>query len=201
MGKFICNILFGISGTLKRTTMDSGMFNNYFKVYSDNKLFFELDEMYFNWSARVNDAHLAIHRLLLLSTKNYLPTNQDIVIERGVTDNLFFVPSRKIPGLESYDNMKINELSSIEYDYIINRSGVTKIDKTLLIMEDKEFIENKVLKDRYRRAVLPTVDDYLRKQEEYIKFTEDHNTITKEIVISNAREYLNLIGVEYNDNL
>lgn len=43
-------IFFGMSGALKLTTINS-MYGDWFKVYSDTKPFYEIDEKYLNWSS------------------------------------------------------------------------------------------------------------------------------------------------------
>lgn len=193
-----CTILYGMSGTLKESTIMSYIYSESFKIYSDTKPFFELDENYFNWSSRVNDCHLAIHRLLTLRLPGFLPFDKDIVIERGVTDNLFCVPNRKISGLESYDDMKINELVKLEENFI-NRNGNTKINKILLIMKDSDFIASKVIDQRHRKAIYPDLSTYLSKQDEYVEFTKKWNIIDEEVVIDDARYYIeNVLKQKFN---
>lgn len=186
-----------MSGSLKMTTINS-LYRNNFKVYSDTKPFFGYDEEYFNWSGSPNDSHLAIHRLLTLDLEGYLPNNRDIVIERGITDNIFCIPNRGIRGLESYDDIKIKELVDKEEDIILGRSEVSRIEKILLVMEDKEFIESEVLKDKYRKSIYPDIDTYLSKQKEYIEFTETWNNISKKIIIKNALNYIDTLN-EYEE--
>lgn len=188
-----CTIIYGMSGSLKLTTINS-LYKNNFKVYSDTKPFFSYDEKYFNWSGRPNDSHLAIHRLLTLDLEGYLPKDQDIVIERGVTDNLFCIPNRKIQGLESYEDIKIKELVDLEENILLNRTGLSNIDKILLVMEDKNFIESRVLNNKYRKAIYPNLDIYIEKQNEYIEFTEKWNKVSKKIIIRDALNYIKLLN-------
>ena len=182
-------IIFGMSGALKLTTINH-RYNSWFKVYSDTKPFYKIDEVYLNWSSRFNDGALLAHNILKLDLEGYLPTDQDIVIERGISDNIFCIPNRKMPGLESYDNIKIDELIELEINIITKRTEGSTISKELLVMEDYKFIMDKVLNDKYRRAIYPDLSTYMRKQEEYVDFTTNYNSIDKVTVISDAWDYI-----------
>lgn len=185
-----CTIYYGMSGSLKLSTMNS-LHKYDFKVYSDTKPFYDLDRDYFNWSSRPNDAHLAIHRLLMLNSEGYLPHNGvEIAIERGISDNLFCIPNRSIPGMELYENVKIDKLVNLEIEYIKSRTKGYKIKKKLLIMEDKDFIINKVLIEDHRKSIYPNLDIYLTKQNEYVEFTKKWNKIDETIIINDARTYI-----------
>jgi hypothetical protein len=72
------------------------------------------------------------------------------------------------------------------------------IKKTLMIMLDKDFIKNKTLSEKTRADWFQGVEDYLEKQEDYVKFTKKYNDITEIIEIKDAREYLESLGIEYN---
>lgn len=198
-----CVILMGMSGSLKMTTLNSHLYQDYFKIYSDTKSFFELDELYFNWSARVNDCHLAIHRLLTLSLPGYIPNDKNIIIERGVTDNIFCVPNRKLSGLESYDDMKISDLVKLESDLITKGRNIS-IEKVLLIMKDEEFIINKVLNgpdSKCRKAIYPDIATYMKKQDEYVNFTSKWNHLDKIVEINDAQGYIeDTLNLNYNNH-
>lgn len=196
----ICTILYGMSGALKEATLKSYIYSDDYKVYSDTKIIFDLDEKYFNWSSRVNDCHLAMHRLLTLK---HLPNDRSIVIERGITDNLFCVPNRCIQGLESYDNMDIESLVNLETKFIEEGRNIAIIRK-LLIMKDEDFISNVVLDEnkqgRHRKAIYPDLETYMSKQNEYIDFTKKWNKIDEIVVINNARNYIeNTLGKKYEE--
>ena len=145
-------IIYGMSGALKAATIKS-KYSSYFKVLSETKPYFDIDKRYFNWSARSNNAHICSCRLMILS--NYLPTNRDIVCERGVTDFIFGLPDSNISGMDSYDLIDINGLSELESNLLCN-SNNSPIRKVLLVMKDEDFIINEVLsgKDSYYRKRL-----------------------------------------------
>ena len=67
-----------------------------------------------------------------------------------------------------------------------------------MIMLDEKFIAEKVLSEKTRADCFQGVEDYLGKQEDYVKFTKKYNDITEIIEIKDAREYLESLGIEYN---
>lgn len=183
-------IFFGMSGALKLTTINS-MYSDWFKVYSDTKPFYEIDEKYLNWSSRFNDGALLAHRLLTLDLDGFLPTDKNIAIERGISDNIFCIPNRGIPGLEDYSKIKVDELVELELSIINKRTNGSIIEKELLVMEDDLFVSKNVLNDKYRKSIYPDLYTYRRKQDEYVEFTQNCNSIDKVTVITNAMDYIN----------
>lgn len=184
-----CTIIFGMSGSCKMATINSHLYLDDFKIYSDTKPFYDMDEAYFNWSSRPNDAHLAIHRLLTLQLPGFLPSDKNVVIERGVTDNAFCIPNRKIQGMDRYDLIDIYGLVDLELRSLRN----FEVTKKLLIMRDEDFIVNKVINERHRSALYPDLSTYLSKQDEYVKFTKKYNDIDDEIIIADAKDYITRI--------
>lgn len=192
-----CTIIYGLSGSLKMATLNSYLYEGDFKLYSDTKSFFDIDEKYFNWSSRPNDCHLAIHRLLSLKL---IPRDvRNVAIERGVTDNLFCVPNRKLSGLEFYDNIDIKGLVDMESNLLSD----FEVNRLLLVMKDEDFIKNTVLNGpdgRHRKAIYPDLETYISKQDEYVKFTKKWNKIDNTVVISNARGYIEtILKLKYNE--
>lgn len=192
-------IIYGMSGTLKATTIKS-KYSSYFKVLSETKPYFNIDKRYFNWSARSNNAHICSCRIMILS--NYLPTNRDIVCERGVTDFIFGLPDSNISGMDSYDLIDINGLSELESNLLCN-SNNSPIRKVLLVMKDEDFIINEVLSGEdsyYRKRLYPDLDTYFKKQNEYIDFTCKYNLINEVVPILNARDYIeNELNLLYHE--
>lgn len=191
-----CTIIYGLSGSCKMTTLNSYLYSNDFKIYSDTKAFYGMDERYFNWSSRPNDAHLAIHRLLTLQLPGFLPKDQDVAIERGVSDNLFCIPNRKIQGMDRYDLIDIDGLIELELKALKDY----EIRKVLLIMEDEEFVKSKVINDKYRAALYPDIDTYMSEQDRYVKFTRKYNDIDSTYLITDAKDYIiNTLKLDYNE--
>jgi len=184
-------IIFGMSGTLKGTTIKK-MYSDspdHFILWSDTKLFFEADRNLFSWQARLLGPSIATSRLIYL--QRYIPREKLIVCERGVTDFLFPLPTYKLSGLESYDKMDIPEITRRENEYI--RSNGYDIVRTLLVMKDRNFIMNNVLKgsdSTHRVSLYPEVDSYLSSQDEYVEFTCKYNKIDEIIEITDAWDYI-----------
>jgi hypothetical protein len=107
-------------------------------------------------------------------------------VERGITDMLFY---------EETKDPEIIQRAVLQEQKILGDD--VEIEKILLIMLDKEFIAQKVLQEKTRREWFDGVDDYLRKQTEYLEFTKKFNDITKKVVIENARKYLSELGIEF----
>jgi hypothetical protein len=45
--------------------------------------------------------------------------------------------------------------------------------------------------DKYRKSIYPDLYTYRRKQDEYVEFTQNCNSIDKVTVITNAMDYIN----------
>ena len=61
-----------------------------------------------------------------------------------------------------------------------------------------EFLKEVVLKEKTRAEVFPGgIQEYLEKQDKYVEFTKKYNKIDKEIVIDNAKEYIESLGIEF----
>ena len=67
-----------------------------------------------------------------------------------------------------------------------------------MIMLDEKFIAEKVLSEKTRADCFQGVEEYLKKQREYVEFTKKYNNISEEIKINDAKDYLMHLGVEYN---
>ena len=83
-----------------------------------------------------------------------------------------------------------------------NRILNGECEKILLIQRDPNFVVEKVFEDPYRKATFSgDLNLYLRMQEEYIQFTKAWNNITREVVIENAKEYIEeTLKQEYQDD-
>lgn len=112
-----------------------------------------------------------------------------LIIERGITDFLFFHfrSQQYHPGRTL--EMDINLIKDlVEEENKILRGPCEKI---LLIQKDPTFVMEKVFEDPHRRATFSgNLDLYLNMQEEYIHFTRTWNTIDRTIEIEDAKEYI-----------
>jgi len=172
-------IYYGISGTLKMTTIErfKGV-----KILSANKPYKRISQELLGTSP--NDLELGVFRLVQLENLGRLDPETDYHVERGITDFLEFWTSR--PG-----NEELRESWEFIEPWVKLESKLLPgAKKILLRMEDQDFISSKVLQDPYRRQVLPDLDTYLKRQEDYVKFTKTWNRFDQEIIIKDANQYL-----------
>jgi hypothetical protein len=190
-------IYYGLSGTLKSSTIKQKY--GYFGDESDENTVISRSAIK-NWKYNrdalfpwlCNESNLNYALLHLTRLQDYVYGNYDFIIERGVTDPLYY-EYQKQPDLVTPEVIK--KTVERENEILGNRD----IQRILMIMEDREFISNKVLIEKTRRSCFSDVDDYLKKQKDYIVFTKTYNNlITEEIKITDAREYLSTLGIEYN---
>lgn len=196
-------IYYGLSGTFKTTTINSNLNLGDSVLWSSIKRWKKWEKDLLENLNHPNDLNLALLHLSRLGDLNFDLSKDDTTlhIERGVSDMLFYwkrIRERPI-GYDEDDFVKniINE----ELDIIDRVSGGTKEpEKILLIQKDYDFVQNTVLKEPSRSNCFPRgVQDYMDAQDRYISFTKEYNKITSEIVISNAKDYLNGLGIEWEN--
>lgn len=183
------NIYYGLSGTFKSTTITKQLkydpegiaIRSNIKIWKglENKLFPDMIPQ-----SNLNYALLHLVNLQSLGVnKNYGNT---YYIERGVTDMIY------------YENPELDP--DIVKKTVETEAGIVgeNTQKILLIQKDVEFLKEVVLKEKTRAGVFPGgVDEYLEKQNKYVEFTKKYNQINKEIEITNAKEYLESMGLEF----
>lgn len=131
------------------------------------------------------------------STGAYDLLEKTILVERGVTDPLYYWLRGKIFGKETEEI--IEKAVQEELDLL---QGYGNIRKILLINQDRDFIENVVLKEPHRSGVFPGgIDQYMKDQEDYIAWTSRWNNINEVREIKSAREYIEGLGLEFIENL
>lgn len=193
---------YGLSGTFKGTTIKSQLNSNTIPVWSMIKTWKRLETGIFSGLVSRNDLNYALQHLCLLEyviNNNY--DNKTILVERGVSDMSYY----RMKMYESVDPNASDEWikKSIREELKICQilKGQT-IHKILLIQNDKDWIRDVILKEPTRREVFPGgLDEYLKNQDEYIKFTEKYNSIDEIITINNSRSYIESLGIEYNEEL
>lgn len=197
---------YGLSGTLKTTTISSRTSNvktNYYYMPSSIKTWKELENGIFSGKVEVNDLNYAINHLCKLEDcveHCWAWGIENLFVERGVTDMLFY-KSQKIALEDEF----IKDVVSYENGLTIYNSdcdmdgGLIKVEKTLLIMEDRDFII-KSINSHPSRQLFKDVDDYLAKQKEYVDFTRKYNNIDNTITITSAKNYITGLGINYRSN-
>lgn len=133
-----------------------------------------------------------LHLCTLETIVKCSPGVQNILVERGVTDAIFYWLRNNVSA--GADNSWISEAVNRELQIV---SGF-EVEKVLLIMKDREFIENIVLKEPSRRLAFPLgVDSYLEDQNKYVDFTCRWNNITEVEEITSAQDYIKKLGLNY----
>lgn len=187
---------YGMSGTFKTTLINTEVQNHSrytspYVVWSMIKQWKDLETSVF--SGLVEKNHLNFALLHLCNLGNAIKSSENdglsILVERGVSDPLFYYLQE--------DEMNYNNWIKTVIDKELDLCNGFNIEKTLLVQRDSDFIENVILKEPHRKAIFPSVENYLTAQEKYIEFTEKFNEITEKIEINNAESFLNSLGITF----
>ena len=142
-----------------------------------------------------NDLNFGI--LHLIKLEEFLEDNvyyEKAIIERGITDHLFYHISKGNDILEE----QIKEV--VDEELRLFNMDCIEVEKILLVQEDRDFVRDVVLSNKYRSSCFSDVDDYMRQQDLYVKFTQEHNDIFEVIKIKNAKDYIeNNLGMEFKN--
>jgi hypothetical protein len=181
---------YGMSGTLKATTIGSPRYEEALKIWSDIKPYWNYRKTLFPEELPGTDGDFIIQRLIKLNNyrelvmEGELSGSKDICIERGVSDMIKCMIDNGTFKGEDKDIYKIIE----EEGNIFPIWWTTR--RILLVMLDEDFIENRVLNEINRLRYYPNLETYLKRQEEYVEFTKRYNHIDEVIEIRNAYDYI-----------
>jgi hypothetical protein len=181
---------YGMSGTLKATTIGSPRYEEALKIWSDIKPYWNYRKTLFPEELPGTDGDFIIQRLIKLNNyrelvmEGELSGSKDICIERGVSDMIKCMIDNGTFKGEDKDIYKIIE----EEGNIFPIWWTTR--RILLVMLDEDFIENRVLNEINRLRYYPDLETYLKRQEEYVEFTKRYNHIDEVIEIRNAYDYI-----------
>lgn len=181
---------YGMSGTLKATTIGSPRYEEALKIWSDIKPYWNYRKTLFPEELPGTDGDFIIQRLIKLNNyrelvmEGELSGSKDICIERGVSDMIKCMIDNGTFKGEDKDIYKIIE----EEENIFPIWWTTR--RILLVMLDEDFIENRVLNEINRLRYYPDLETYLKRQEEYVEFTKRYNHIDEVIEIRNAYDYI-----------
>ena len=193
-------IYYGLSGTLKGSTIEATkkkipgikIMESSIKPwkYYQFGLFKDLTEY--------NDLTYGILHMVRL--REFMEQNHeedDLLIERGVTDTLFYYYYNSgEPRLENSEFIR----SVVCAEKSLLCPDFSKIERILLVQEDKDFVKDEVLKDEYRKRTFNNDPNlYFDLQEKYVDFTTKYNSIDSVIRINNAKEYVTeTLGEHWN---
>ena len=181
---------YGMSGTLKATTIGSPRYEEALKIWSDIKPYWNYRKTLFPEELPGTDGDFIIQRLIKLNNyrelvmEGELSGSKDICIERGVSDMIKCMIDNGTFKGEDKDIYKIIE----EEGNIFPIWWTTR--RILLVMLDEDFIENRVLNEINRLRYYPDLETYLKRQEEYVEFTKRYNHIDEVVEIRNAYDYI-----------
>lgn len=186
-------IYYGMSGALKATTIENApRHKNDLKIWSDIKPYWNYRKTLFPSELPGTDGDFIIQRLLQIQDMKRLSKSGSLciynwVIERGVSDMIKCMIDN---GTFDENNQEyIYHIINEEYN-LLDELGFGKPQKILLVMLDKNFIQDKVLNEPNRKRYYPDLETYLKKQEEYVNFTKQYNDISEVIEIRDAYNYI-----------
>lgn len=207
-------IYYGLSGTFKSTTIKSLFRQGDDILWSGIKQWKSWETSILGNKNNPSDLNFALLHLSRLRDREYNITKDNTIfhVERGISDMVFYwlLSSPTTESLSSVmkdDNSRIIEAESMLIDLIEEEIKISKFvggsekdpTKILLVQKDVEFIKDVVLKEQTRAERFPGgVEDYLRAQDLYIDFTKRFNKIDEVIEITNAKNYLKNLGIDYN---
>lgn len=197
-------IYYGLSGALKGSTIESIK-----KKQPDLKVMESSIKAWkyyqfgiYNGLTEYNDLTYGIlHLVRLREFIEHSQPKDDVLIERGVTDSLFYYyyNDEFSSGKEKVENSEFIE-KVVQAERSVLLPDFSKIERILLVQNDKDFVRNVVLKDEYRKKTFKNDPNlYFQLQEKYVEFTSKYNPIDSIIRIDNAEEYITkTLGEHWN---
>lgn len=184
---------FGMSGTFKTTTIldqQKKYKEECIVVWSMIKLWKDLESSdYFSGHLeKLNHLNYSALHLCILGNSLRLKKNLPILVERGVSDSLFY-------HFSSSPDTPLNYQGIVDKESEMCRSSGYSRRNILLVQRDENFIETTILKEPHRREIFANSTEYLKSQEKYIEFTTKYNKIDEIITINDAQSYLFSLGI------
>lgn len=185
---------YGMCGTFKATTIKASNDGvNTKVVWSDIKPWKKFEK---SLELEQNDLIYANLHLYNLEKEINGSISENIFVERGVTD-MFFYYVKNNPVIKDAC-LFLNRLDkAVELEEEICKDF--EITRILLIQEDVNFVKDVIFKEPTRLKEFPGgVDEFLREQDKYVRFTTTHNSIGSTINIKSAKEYIESLGLKFN---
>ena len=184
---------YGLSGCLKGTTIQAREKNSLILTSSIKSWKYYQDGLFKDQIPYDDLIYSVLHfvRLEEFIKDGY---GQDLVVERGVTDSIFYRQIKEGKGAQEDSLVKKavdTETSLIPFGY--------EVEKILLIQRDLDFVRTTILKDPYRRETFKDDPElYMDLQNKYIEWTMTHNKINRAIEINDAKVYIeDVLGLKY----
>lgn len=185
-------IYYGLSGAFKGTTIKSVETGPIMESAIKRWKYYQFGT--FEGKTDYHDSTYGILHLVRL--KDFLEgtTEQSCVVERGITDSIFYSIYNTELETTPEDSSFIKACIE-EEDKLLSGANVQRI---LLVQKDYDFVRDVVLKEPSRkRTFKDDPDKYMELQDKYVRFTTTYNKIDKIININNAKEYIESLGLEY----
>ena len=194
-------IYYGLSGTFKGTTIDCSLKSGDTVLNSGIKQWKYWENSLLGGLNNPSDLNYALLHLSRLKDMKFDLTEDSTTlhVERGVSDMLFYwlLSNPTYKNSETLIRNLIEEEISVS---MVAGGDISEPTKILLVQKDYEFVRDVVLNEPTRRErFLGGVDDYMLSQDRYIEFTKKFNKISEIIEITNARDYLRSLGLEWKD--
>lgn len=194
-------IYYGLSGTFKGTTIDCSLKSGDTVLNSGIKQWKYWENSLLGGLNNPSDLNYALLHLSRLKDMKFDLTKDSTTlhVERGVSDMLFYW----LLSNPTYENSETLIRNLIEEEISVSMvagGDISEPTKILLVQKDYEFVRDVVLSEPTRKErFLGGVDDYMLSQDHYIEFTKKFNKISEIIEITNARDYLRSLGLEWKD--
>ena len=191
---------YGLSGTCKSTTISKMKNIKVMKSAIKNWKYYQGGL----FSGLIEDNDLNFSILHLVRLRDFMEENHkienDLVIERGITDSLyyyFYNDEFKDGGKENSELI----MEAVRQENSILMTDFHKVEKILMIQKDIEFVKDVAFQDPYRRKTFKNDPEYYMKlQDQYVEYTKKYNQIDRVIEIKNAKEYLEQsLGLTYGN--
>lgn len=188
-------MFYGMSGSLKGTTVEA-LSKNYQNLVIMNSTIKEWKAVEQGplegevFPSSLNYANLFLNRL-----GDFTKTKKNLLIERGVSDMLFY-HELFIGGSDNLIYKKFRDIIDMENNILKNYD----VKRILLIQKDSRIINEFVLNNGLRNSLcnktpwFTDLDSYLKAQEDYVKFTKHHNEFFEIVEITDADDFCNKLN-------
>lgn len=199
-------VFYGMSGALKTTTINNKAKNqkNTKVIRSSIKTWKDLYNDLFKSYMGSGDNNLNYALLHLCSLDQLTRDEQEydnVLVERGVSDPIFY-QMMECKSARDEDRLLaptpvdfFDAMKAVKKELELLSKLSTNIEKRLLIMEDDDFIVDRVLKEPHRAEIFKSLEDYKKYQDLYVDFTKSINQIpeTNIVRIKDAQTYITKI--------
>ena len=186
---------YGMSGAMKGTTIKKLEEDDWKTMYSAIKRWKAYEFGLFSGLSPGCDLNFGMLHLIRLEDFLESCTAEKIIIERGITDSMFYyLYSDEFGERHSLSDDVIKKAIKVENDLLKDY----EVQRILLIQKDEGFIRTHVLNEPFRKKTFKdNTKYYLEMQEKYVNHTLKFEKMDEVIEIKNAKDYLESLGIEF----